>query len=242
MQVLHLMNKMNLPCPFGAVTAAPPLVRGHRHPKPQSPCCPTRVNKPSGSSVPPVWKRSCAAAHAPTAPWVPSPAGGGDGVFQRGGVRVWEWGWRREGEVSFRGEFVMRRRDFCFNGSLYDPNITLRLPALQCICHHPQDGQDDGHREPAVQTAPEDETIFHEEETQAEGPPFCTQSRHAQVTLRLATWTGSSQCSLYGAFCWKMGEQLTVTRLDELHHVMILSVMLSQVARSTLKWQKCEIL
>lgn len=26
-QVLHLMNKMNLPCPFGPVTARPPLVR-----------------------------------------------------------------------------------------------------------------------------------------------------------------------------------------------------------------------
>lgn len=25
-QVLHLMNKMNLPCPFGPVTARPPMV------------------------------------------------------------------------------------------------------------------------------------------------------------------------------------------------------------------------
>jgi U11/U12 small nuclear ribonucleoprotein SNRNP65 len=25
-QVLHLMNKMNLPCPFGPVTSTPPLV------------------------------------------------------------------------------------------------------------------------------------------------------------------------------------------------------------------------
>lgn len=25
-QVLHLMNKMNLPCPFGPVTARPPIV------------------------------------------------------------------------------------------------------------------------------------------------------------------------------------------------------------------------
>ena len=28
-QVLHLMNKMNLPCPFGPVTARPPLVSMH---------------------------------------------------------------------------------------------------------------------------------------------------------------------------------------------------------------------
>lgn len=26
-QVLHLMNKMNLPCPFGPITARPPMVR-----------------------------------------------------------------------------------------------------------------------------------------------------------------------------------------------------------------------
>ncbi|XP_072234530.1 RNA-binding region-containing protein 3 [Leuresthes tenuis] len=38
-QVLHLMNKMNLPCPFGPVTARPPMFE-HMHPAPHMPMPP----------------------------------------------------------------------------------------------------------------------------------------------------------------------------------------------------------
>ncbi|KAM9713312.1 RNA-binding region-containing protein 3 isoform 2-T3 [Menidia menidia] len=38
-QVLHLMNKMNLPCPFGPITARPPMFE-HPHPAPHFPMPP----------------------------------------------------------------------------------------------------------------------------------------------------------------------------------------------------------
>lgn len=124
---------------------------------------------------------------------LPASTRGGDGRVQRGGVRVREWGRRRQGEVRTSEAwfspvllllklvqhlvFRMYRQSVI---RLLHPPLTPR-PHTRHVSASFQDCSSDGPGQPGVQEAPETENILQEKEAQDQGSTLRPQSRLSEV-------------------------------------------------------------
>lgn len=123
--------------------------------------------------------------HAPPFPsQLPASTRGGDGRVQRGGVRVRERGWRRQGEVrNWEAWFspVLPVQRLVFRMCRQSFSFAPRAPPTRHVFASFQDCSSDGPGQPGVQETPETENILQEKEAQDQGSTLRPQSRLSEV-------------------------------------------------------------